>query len=139
MPQVAEAPATVFLHCRDPRCAGYNQEEAQGTRKEISFTFGDNGGDGIFTHFVERSMVTFHADEADIPCPACGEPREATDQHRPAYQPLSGHDPMGLLKNAKFNPSEDKTAALEARLAVMAAQIEKLTEGKDDDKEEGTN
>ena len=121
-----------YAHCRDARCPGYNQVEVPAVKEERFETFGDNGGDGVFMHMVERSHVTFKpANEEDIPCPACHQPREVTGDPRPQYQSLSGHDPMGLIHNAPFDPSVRNTEAdaqiaeLQATVARLAAIVEK--------------
>lgn len=139
MPTVTETPVKGYAHCRNARCPGYQQQEVDAVREEKSFTFGDGGGDGVFTHMVERSMVAFlFADPGEASCPSCGEAREVTGDPRPSYQPLSGHDPMFLATSgAKFDPSmvntpaDARTAELEAQVARMQAAIDKLTEGKE--------
>lgn len=104
MPLVIEAPVRGYAHCRDARCPGYAQEEVDAVREESSFTFGELGGDGVFTHLIERSTIVYRlADDEQRACPVCSQPREVTGSHRPQYQPLSGHDPMGLLTVPKFD------------------------------------
>lgn len=117
MPVITEQPATVYLHCRNVYCPGNDQQQAEGRRVEEAQTFGENGGDGIFTHFVERSMVVYRADEAQLPCPGCGEDREVTGDPRPSYQPLSGYDPRGLLDVPKFD------AGRQAEITSVPAHI----------------
>lgn len=139
MPTVTETPVKGYAHCRNARCPGYQQQEVDAVREEKSFTFGDGGGDGVFTHMVERSMVAFlFADPGEASCPSCGEAREVTGDPRPSYQPLSGHDPMFLATSgAKFDPSmvvppgEDKTAELEAKLALMQEQMAALLKAQE--------
>lgn len=64
-------------------------------QETVEVTYVDAGGD---MPGVQNSHVTFRfADEADSPCGTCGHPREVSDQKRRVYQPLSGHDPNGLL------------------------------------------
>jgi hypothetical protein len=126
MPQVTVTPATVFLHCRDARCPGYNQQEVAGVREESVQTFGDNGGDGIFTNFPERSTVAFRADDVeDVACPGCGQSREVSGDPRPQYQAISGHDPMGLVGGIQFSPNLVNTQQ-DAELAELKAQVAKL-------------
>lgn len=110
MPTVTETDTTGYAHCRNAMCAGYMQQQVPATREESTWTFGELGGDGVFTHMPERSMITLlfvndgtDGKPDDRPCPACGEPREVTADPRPSYQPLSGHDPMGLLNAPRFN------------------------------------
>lgn len=137
MPIVTEDPTRAYAHCRNARCPGYAQEEINAVREETAFTFGDLGGDGVFTHMTERSTVGFRfADPVDGPCPGCGEVREVTGDPRPTYQPLSGKDPMGLLHAQPYNPSqvvpaEDKTAELQAEVAAMREQMAELLKGKE--------
>jgi hypothetical protein len=127
VPTITPTPATVWAHCRSARCPGYQQEELQGERVETAFTFGENGGDGIFVSFVEKSVVEFRADDSVLACPGCGESREISGEPRPQYMPLSGHDPMGLLSSS-FDPtvrnteSDAKVAELEAKLNRLLAE-----------------
>jgi hypothetical protein len=131
VPQVTATPATVYLHCRDARCSGYNQQEVAGYREESVQTFGENGGDGIFTNFPERSIVSFHAaGEKDelagiVACPGCGQSREVSGDPRPQYQAMSGHDPMGLVGGIQFSPNQVSTVQ-DAELAELKAQVAKL-------------
>lgn len=128
MPTVTATPVKAYAHCRDARCPGYNQQEVDAVREEASYTFGELGGDGVFTHMQERSSVEWKfADVEDAPCPVCSELREVTGSHRPSYQPLSGHDPLGLLSAPKFDaaaaavPAEirgESDGEIEARLRV---------------------
>lgn len=104
MPALTETPITAYAHCRDARCPGYQQQEVQAVRVETGWTYGENGGDGVFTHMQEKSSVEFRfADDAEAPCPVCTVPREVTGDARPSYQPLSGFDPLGLLSVPKFD------------------------------------
>jgi hypothetical protein len=141
MPSVTESPARAYAHCRNARCPGYQQEEIAGVREEVGFTYrelnGNKGAPDPYDGLLERSSVRFRfEDESQAPCPACGEAREVTGEPRPSYQPLSGHDPLGLLQFGGFDPSQvvvpdDRTAALEAQLQEMREQLAKLTEGKE--------
>lgn len=131
MPQITATPATVYLHCRDPRCSGANQEEVTGVREESAWTFGENGGDGIFVSFVERSIIEYKVeDDSVLPCPFCQEPRETTGTARPQYMNVSGHDPMGLIGGLTFDPNRVNTdqdaqiAELQATVARLAALVE---------------
>jgi hypothetical protein len=59
-----------------------------------------------------------------------------TGEPRPSYQPLSGHDPLGLLQFGGFDAGmqvqpDDRTAELEAKLAAMEERVAKLVEGKE--------
>lgn len=126
-----------YAHCRDTRCPGNQQQEVDAVRQEMSFTFGDGGGDGVWKNLVERSTIEFRfADESDAGCPVCKRPREVTGTPRPQYQPLSGFDPMGLLSVPKFDagnvPSaDDRTAVLEQQLQEMREQLAKLAGAKE--------
>jgi hypothetical protein len=129
MPTVVPTPIQGYAHCRDARCPGYAQEAVPAVREEASYTFGENGGDGIFTHMIESSRVEYvFADAGDAPCPVCSVAREVTAEPRPQYINESGHDPMGLLGLPKFNASEVPAAvgesddAMEARLRREIAE-----------------
>lgn len=131
MPTVTDTSQVVWAHCRNARCPGYTQEEIQGFREEHVQTFGENGGDGIFMPMTERSMVSFRAEsQEDVPCHACGQPRDVTGEPRPAYQPISGHDPLGLIGGLAFDPQRVNTeqdaqiAELQATVARLAALVE---------------
>lgn len=136
MPSVTATPAKVYLHCRDARCSGYNQQEVDGLREETVQTFGENGGDGIFMPMTERSMVSFRAENAeDVPCPGCKQAREASGEPRPQYQPMSGHDPMGLVGGISFNPNHVNTPQ-DAEMAELKAQVAKLSAALLEDKDD---
>lgn len=127
---VASTEAPVFLHCRDARCPGYQQEQVKGTREEHGFTYQELNNDpvatDIFATMIERSQVVFTPNDLDVlPCPECGVEREATGDPRPQYLPLSGKDPMGLVGGPKFNPSVVNTEA-DARVAELEAKLDKL-------------
>jgi hypothetical protein len=107
MPTVTAVAVQGYAHCRDARCPGYHQQAVPAVREEASYTFGENGGDGIFTHMTESSRVEYvFADKADAPCPVCSTLREVTGDPRPQYVNESGHDPMGLLGVPKFDAAE---------------------------------
>lgn len=113
-----------YAHCRNPMCPGYGQEQVDGVRTTVEYTYGDNGAD-MFKSMVERSTVTHDfVNDADRPCRHCGGDRELTDQARPTYQALSGYDPMGLVNGeaGAFNPNVVNTEA-DARVAALEAQI----------------
>jgi hypothetical protein len=104
LPTITQQDVRAYAHCRNARCPGYAQQEIAAVREESSQTFGENGGDGVFTHMPERSVVEYRfADPEDVPCPVCSAPREVTGDPRPQYQPLSGHDPLGLLQVPRFD------------------------------------
>lgn len=111
MPTITATPTKAYAHCRDARCPGYHQEAVDAVHEEAFYTFGENGGDGIFAHMTESSRVEYRfADETDVPCPVCTQPREITGTPRPQYVNESGHDPLGLLGMPKFNASESAPA-----------------------------
>ena len=123
MPTITTQDVQAFAHCRSARCPGYQQQEVPAVREESSQTFGENGGDGVFTHMTERSMVEYQfADQEDVPCPVCSAPREVTGDPRPQYQPLSGHDPLGLLAVPRFDAG--KQAERAARVGVSESDEE---------------
>ena len=126
MPTVTVAPVRAYAHCRDARCPGYQQQAVEAVREEVMYTFGENGGDGVFTHMVESSRVEYKfADESDAACPVCSTPREVTGDPRPQYVNESGQDPMGLLALPKhdtaasfspFSPAGESDDEIELRL-----------------------
>jgi hypothetical protein len=132
MPQITATPATVYLHCRDPRCPGANQEELPGIREETSQTLGENGGDGAMAAMIERSWIEYRVEDPEsLPCPACGQGREVTGTARPQYQNLSGHDPMGLIGGLTFDPNRVNTET-DARVAELEAKLNRLLAEKDE-------
>lgn len=132
MPQITEATVDGFCHCRDARCDGYSQQPVQVVRTVRDEFYTDNGGDVPGT---ERSFtyVSF-ADQDDIPCPSCGEDREASEQSRPSYQALTPYGQKGLLTAPRFDPAKKvadaKTEALESEVGELKAMVAKLLEAK---------
>lgn len=103
MPRTTTREIDAYAHCPNARCAGYTQQPVKALEDTVEFTYVDGGGD---MPGVEKSQVYLRfADEKEMPCPAegCNLLREVTAQQRKAYQPLSGHDPQGLLH---FKPPE---------------------------------
>jgi hypothetical protein len=96
MPTATETPVEAYAFCLDARCGGYLQEKVQGVRTTTSWTYLDMGGD---MPGEERStdMIRF-ADESDAVCGVCEGPRGISEQVRPEYPNVSGHDPMGLFE-----------------------------------------
>lgn len=133
MPTVTPTQVKAYAHCPDALCSGYHQEEIDAIREETAWTYAENGGDGIFAPFVERSIVSFKfADPEDAACHSCGRAREVSGEPRPVYQALSGYDPMFLVNSsAKFDPSMRNTQEdyENAQLDAANAKIEAL-EGK---------
>lgn len=137
MPHVVVEMVKAYAHCPNARCSGYLQEQVDAERVDTNYLYTDNGGD---LPGVERSTVQFRwPDGADAGCPGCGATRELSGSARPSYQPLSGHDPNGLINGsvAKFDPAKvnapesPRVAELEAQLAKMQATLEKLAGGGD--------
>jgi hypothetical protein len=80
------------------------QEEVTGARVTVAHTYRMNGGDatGPMADLIERSSEEFDflSDEHKF-CKRCGNIRAITNQKRPVYAPLSGHDPRELIKLAQ--------------------------------------
>lgn len=107
MPNFTLTPVKAYAHCRHALCSGYEQVEVDGLREVAAYTYGEMGGDDIFTQFVQNSIVEFRfADADDAPCPSCGQPREVTGESRPSYAAMSGHDQNGLLNLPKFDAAK---------------------------------
>lgn len=137
MPILTDTPVKAYAFCTDARCDGYTQQEVDAIKVETAFTFGENGGDGVFVNFVERSTIAHRfVNDDDVPCPACGHPREVTGDPRPSYQPISGHDPLGLVGGPRFNPAVVSTeqdaamAEMEAKLRRMETMLEQAMGGE---------
>lgn len=141
MPVVTENKRVLFAHCPSPLCANYRQQEVEGVVVETSYMFTDNGGD---IPGIERSVEDLRwVDDDQAECSECGRRRELSTSPRPSYDPLSGHDPMGLVNGTvppydpgKVNtPEDERFAELQAQLKAQQAMIEKLladkTEGGD--------
>lgn len=134
MPTVTVSKVEAFAHCADSRCRGNRQEPVKAVAENISISFLDNGGD---MPGEERSMRHLRfAREADASCSVCGGPREVSDQKRPVYANVSGHDQAGLLKfktaDGEFVipvADDGKTAELEDKIEKLTALVEKLTAG----------
>lgn len=96
MPTVTEDVVPAFAFCQSAQCLGYQQEPVDGVRTTTAYTYLDSGGD---MPGVEKSteMVRF-AVETDAVCPHCEGPRQVSEQVRPEYPNVSGHDPMGLFE-----------------------------------------
>ena len=107
-----------------------------GCRDLTEFSYVELGGD---VPGIERSTTLIRfADEADIPCPVCGQDRFIADQVRPIYPNVSGRPQDALLhinsSNERVRDVELQDAKREAEMAQMrvlmerqAAQIERLT------------
>lgn len=138
---VREDTRKLWAFCVHAACPGYEMEEVDGLVREVGDTFKSNGGDH---EWIERSQVEYlFADETEeavkangpsqaAPCRSCGQRRSLSPEPRPVYDPLSGFDPMGLVKGAaEFDPTvvnteaDAKVAELEAQVARLAALVEK--------------
>lgn len=117
-----------FAHCRDPRCAGTEQEPVAAVCHTSEWTYVENGGN---MPGVERSTdhLAFADEATDAPCPVCSSPRELSVQARPHYTPLSGHRQDGLLHVKSYDASAQPAgndaivAQLMAQVAALSAQI----------------
>lgn len=122
----------LWAHCVRPTCPGSGEVEVDGLREETGFMFTDNGGD---IPGIERSNVQYQFENPDeLACPSCGKGRELSQDRRPSYDPLSGHDPMGLLQAERFDPSvrngpdDARVAELEAKLVRAMDTLESQSE-----------
>jgi len=133
MPTVTDTEVEqAYAHCTQPRCPGNSQEQVRGIARETSHSFVERGGDLPGTESSWVHMI--FADEADIPCPACGKAREITDQRRKTYPALSGHNPMGLLETDPFDARkqtelrhEIASKGVDPEKVALEQQVEALT------------
>lgn len=141
MPTVTETPGRGFAHCINAHCSGNNQQEVPAVRVVTEMRFRDRDPSTPFPG-VENSHETLRfASEEDRVCPACGRPREVSDQRRPVYQPLSaglsgapptGFDQDALLHVEKFNPGNDpRVTELAGQVAELKALLETQNQKKD--------
>jgi len=127
MPTVTESPIEAYASCHNGRCAGYKQQPVQAIRTLTEFSYVDFGGD---VPGIERStdLIRF-ADEADEPCPVCGEPRLVSDQVRPIYPNVSGVPQDRLLHvnddSERVRDMQLSDAKREAEMAQMRALMER--------------
>lgn len=115
-----------YAHCRDPRCAGTEQQPVPALRHLSEWTYVENGGNMPGT---ERStaILAFADEPTDAPCPTCSKPRELSEQERPYYTPLSGHRQDGLLHVKSFDASQQPPAGNDAVIAQLMAQVAQLS------------
>lgn len=125
MATLTKTPMDGFAHCVDARCPGYQQERVPVVRHLTEHRYVDNGGD---LTGVEKSFITFaFADDEDRHCKHCGRHRDATDEERPVYDPLSGKDPMGLLHIKPGTALKDPAVvALEGERDELLKRLEAL-------------
>lgn len=96
MTMVKEDTVRAYAFCQNAQCLGYQQEPVEGIRTVTEWTYLDLGGD---MPGVERSTETVRfADESEAVCSHCEAPRAISEQLRPEYANISGHDPMGLFE-----------------------------------------
>lgn len=133
MPTTVVTPCDALAHCRDSFCPGEVQEPVGGNREEVSFRFTELGGDAPG---YERSNVHVRfANEADIPCPHCGQDREITEQKRPRYETSVGNPDYlkQLIEQGRVKQPGEVAEAGDARIAALEAQLAEmraLLEGK---------
>jgi hypothetical protein len=135
MPTQTVTPVRGFAHCVVPRCPGTYESEVDAVKVTTSWTFIERGGD-IPGEENSQDAARF-ADETDATCEHCGGHREVSLSPRPQYQPLSGHDPMGLLGMPQYDPNKinlpndeqaAEIAALQKRLEEQGELLKKLVE-----------
>lgn len=153
MPTVTEREITGWAHCTQPRCPGNTQQQVAAIRTETARTYREMGGD---SPGVEWSGSTLRfVDEEDRFCPYCPPTkggrrrvRELSETPRIRYDPMSGHDPLGLLGVPEFDPrvqverlaepvSDPEREQMQAQIAQLTAAVEALTAKKDEDDEVG--
>ena len=144
MPTVmSQETVTAYAHCVRPLCPGNQQQPVPAVREELGVTYSERGGD---LGFIEQSHVTLRfADNTDRTCPACGGPRDLTDQSRVVYANESGVDPTALVgikynadgterpekqwtadQRAELDAVQAENAQLRAQAAEFLARLEKL-------------
>jgi hypothetical protein len=119
MPTQTVTPVRGYAHCVVPRCPGTYEQEVDALKVTTSWSFIERGGD-IPGEENSQDAARF-ADEADAVCEHCDGHREVSLSPRPQYQPLSGHDPMGLLGMPQYDPNK-----VNAPNDQQAAEIEAL-------------
>lgn len=117
-----------FGHCPDPRCAGSEQTEVPLVQTVVTRTFIENGGAGSVPGEENTWEYLRFAEGDDVQCQHCRRTRECSTEARPAYNNLSGKDPMGLLAAAPFNPSLkfDPADELRAQMDDMRRELDEL-------------
>lgn len=122
MPTVSEKLIDALASCTDGRCAGYKQQPVKALETLTEFSYFDLGGD---VPGIERSTTLLRfADEADIACPFCAEPRLVADQVRPIYPNISGvpqdrllhmHDADQRMRDMQLANSQRETEMAQMR------------------------
>lgn len=109
-----------YIFCPDGRCPGNTQEPVQIIRTEVSHPYEGS------TPGFERSMDYLKLDQGDLACPHCGKDRLISDQERPHYLNISGHDPLGLLDLQNKTGSE--LAAMRKDQEARSTEMDELRE-----------
>lgn len=139
MPIVTEKPTVGYAHCVNPHCSGTTQQEVDAVHVLTEMRFRDRDPNTPFPGVENSHEAIRFADSTERPCPACGGPRDITDQRRPVYQPLSaglsgapagGFPQDGLLNVDEFEQGKDpRVDQLQEELAELKALIKAQAEG----------
>jgi hypothetical protein len=133
-PVSTEQEIEAWANCQYALCPGSGQEKVPAVRNVVEHSFESRGGD---IPGIENSQVYLRfVNETDSTCAVCGAARVLSEQVRPTYQPLSGHDPMGLVNgsvarydpNYQNTPDDERTAKLEAELAQARREQQETAE-----------
>ncbi len=107
-----------YIFCPDGRCPGNAQVKIKVICTEVFHPYEGS------TPGYERSMEYFRSETEPLACPHCGIDRLVSDQERPNYLNISGHDPLGLLDLQNKTGSE--LAAMRQDAANTNTEIEDL-------------
>jgi hypothetical protein len=126
MATVTTTTVSGYAHCRNPRCAGTEQQPVDALCHTSAWTYVENGGN---MPGVERSteLYVFADERTDSPCPVCGDSREVSAAPRPQYTPLSGHRQDGLLHVKQYNAQAQPDAGNGAIVAQLMEQVAALS------------
>ncbi len=119
MPLVTEQTVPGYVSCRNPLCAGAKEREMPVVRRKQEFRYiedlkGDIPG-------VEREAIDVV--QTDEPCPVCDGPQVFSDQPRPEYAPISGQDPLALVKHLTQTGEIKDTQLAQAQQAATLAEL----------------
>lgn len=139
-----EEDVELWAHCSNVLTCSDEQIPVVGVRTTTSRTYADNGADDgtPASRLIETSWsdLDFLHDE-DRTCKRCAGPMHLSEEERPIYAPLSGHDQRGLVEIAKklivagvkptpeaiFQaskpPEDDRVSQLEHELADLKALV----------------
>src|SRR5436190_20928695 len=116
---ISESEVPAYAACLRWNCEGHEQHEVTARKTLVEHSFISRGGDlpGIENSYEYLDFT----DDKDRTCKVCGRSNGLSEQVRPEYQGLSGHDPLGLVNGtvAKFDPNkrndanDERVAALE--------------------------